>query len=473
VSVQFTPNQRITFENFYTHSGKNETRQYQGFNSDINTDVRNHRLFFIEEELLSSGLTGEHFFAGLANSRIDWRATVSAAQRDEPDLREVLYERSGTRFVLADESQSGLRMFNTLDDDSVDVAANWSLFGTVRGLPMQVKLGSQYVERTRDFTSRRFRYLPGSTSGIDLSASPSQIFTAANIGPGRYELKEETRVTDTYAGEQTNLAFYGMTDLALSTRARIVGGLRVERFDQVVDTFDLFDFEGDPDIIRAQIEETDLFPALNFVYSVRPDQNLRVGFSQTVNRPEFRELAPFEFTDVVGGRATVGNPNLERALIQNFDVRYEVFPRAEEVLAVSGFYKRFDSPIERVAEFTAQLRSSFANAESARNAGLELEARKRLTENILVGANYTYVDSNVKLSETAGQAQTSLERPLAGQSANLFNALAEFRMGEGSLRFLYNFADKRISDVGTVGLPDIYEDARGTLDMVFGYRLGR
>lgn len=473
VSLQFTPNQRITFENFYSHTGKDETRQYIGFNSDINTDVRNHRLFFIEGELLSSGLTGEHFFAGLGNSRIDWRATVSRAQRDEPDLREVLYERSGTRFLLADESQSGLRMFNTLDDDSVDAAANWSLFSTIRDLPVQFKFGTQYVERTRDFSSRRFRYVPGSTSGIDLTAAPSQIFTPANIGPGRFELKEETRVTDTYAGEQTNLAFYGMTDLALSTKMRLVGGVRVERFDQIVDTFDLFDFEGDPDIVRAEIEETDFFPSVNFVYSPRPDQNLRFGFSQTVNRPEFRELAPFDFTDVVGGRATVGNPNLTRALIQNYDVRYEIFPAAEEVLAVSAFYKRFDSPIERVAEFTAQLRSSFANAESARNAGVEVEARKRLTDHLLVGANYTYVDSNVTLSQTAGQAQTSLERPLAGQSANLFNALAEVRVGAGSLRFLYNFADKRISDVGTVGLPDIYEDARGTLDMVFGYRFGR
>ncbi|MGE0043525.1 MAG: TonB-dependent receptor [Vicinamibacterales bacterium] len=472
VSLQFTPNQRITWENFYTHSGNDEARSYTGFNSDINTDLRNQRLFWIEEGLVSSGLTGEHFFANLANSRVDWRATVASANRDEPDLREVLYERTGNRFVLADQSQSGFRMFNTLTDDTTDVAANWSLFSTVNELPVQFKFGGQYVERTRDFTSRRFRFVPVSNVGLDLTDPAEELLTSANIGPN-FEIKEETRVTDTYAAGQKTSSFYAMTDMALSSRLRLVAGARIEKFDQHVDTFDLFDFEGDPDVIRAEINKTDFFPAVNLVFSPRQDRNLRVGFSQTVNRPEFRELAPFEFTDVVGGRATVGNPDLQRALIQNFDVRYEIFPAAEEVLAASFFYKNFQDPIERVVEFTAQLRTSFANADSARNMGFELEARKKLGDNLLVGANYTFVDSKVTLSDTAGQAQTSLERALAGQSKNLLNVLAEVRFGAGSLRALYNFADKRISDVGTVGLPDIYADGRGTLDMVLGYRVNR
>ncbi|MGE3273875.1 MAG: TonB-dependent receptor [Vicinamibacterales bacterium] len=472
VSLQFTPSQRITWENFYTHAGNDEARTFEGFNSDVNTDIRNQRLFWVEEELISSGLTGEHFFSNLANSRIDWRATVSNASRDEPDLREVLYERNGNAFVLADESQSGFRMFNTLADDTTDVAANWSVFSTMNELPVQFKFGGQYVERTRDFTSRRFRFVPVSTSGLDLTADAETLFRTGNIGP-KFEIKEETRVTDTYAASQKTTSFYAMTDLALSTRLRLVGGARIEKFDQQVDTFDLFDFEGDPDVITAKLENTDVFPAVNLVFSPQPDRNIRVGFSQTVNRPEFRELAPFEFTDVVGGRATVGNPDLTRALIQNFDLRYEIFPGAEEVLAASFFYKNFQDPIERVVEFTAQLRTSFANAESARNLGFELEARKKLGENVLVGANYTFVDSSVTLSDTVGQAQTSLERALAGQSKNLLNLLGEVRFGSGSFRVLYNFADKRISDVGTVGLPDIYEDGRGTLDMVLGYRVNR
>ncbi len=471
LSAQFSPNHRITWENFYTHSGKDEARSYEGFNSDINTDIRNQRLFWVEEELISSGVTGEHFFSGLANSRIDWRATYSTAQRDEPDLRETLYERSGTKFVLADESQSGFRMFNGLNDDSTDFAANWSLFSTVRDLPVQVKFGGQYVERTRDFSSRRFRFVPLSTSGLDLSLPVSQLFTPANIG-SKFEIKEETRVTDAYDAGQEITAGYVMADLALSMRARLVAGARVEKFHQRVDTFDLFDFEGDPDVIRAELDNTDFFPAVNLVFSPKTNHNLRFGFSQTTNRPEFRELAPFEFTDVIGGRATVGNPDLKRALIQNYDVRYEIFPGAEEVLAASFFYKNFQDPIERVVEFTAQLRTSFANAEKARNYGFEIEARKKLGDLILVGANYTFVDSEVTLADTAGQAQTSLARALAGQSKNIVNLMGQVQLGSGLVRVLYNYHDKRISDVGTVGLPDIYEAARGSLDVALSYKLG-
>jgi outer membrane receptor protein involved in Fe transport len=470
--AQFSPSHRLKLENFYSHSGRDESRTFEGFNSDINTVLRNQRLFWVEEELLSNGLGGEHFFRALSNSRLDWRVTRSAAQRDEPDLREVLYERQGTRFVLADESQSGLRMFNFLDDDSTDFAANWSVYGSVNRRPIQLKVGAQHVDRARDFSSRRFRFVPTNTVGLDTSAAPETIFASANIGP-RYEIKEETRTTDTYAAEQRTTAFYGMTDVTLGARVRLIAGARVERFEQDVDTFDQFDFNDDPEVIRANIEETDIFPSVNLVFSPRPTHNLRLGFSQTVNRPEFREVAPFEFTDVVGGRAMIGNPNLQRALIQNYDIRYEIFPGAEDVLAASFFVKRFDDPIERIIEPTAQLRTSFTNADSARNIGLEFEGRRRLAKRLLVGANYTWVDSNITLTPQAAQVQTSLERALAGQSRHLFNAFAELATGPATVRLLYNYFDERISDVGSVGLPDIFEQGRGTLDLVASARLGR
>ena len=253
-------------------------------------------------------------------------------------------------------------------------------------------------------------------------------------------------------------------------------GARVEQFRQDVETLDPFAGTIDQqtgDVRRATLDETDLFPAVNFVYAVRPEQNIRLGYSQTVNRPEFREVSPFEFTDVVGGRAIVGNPDLNQSLIQNLDLRWEWFPGAEEVLAASFFYKRFDDPIERTVEPTAQLRTSFTNAETADNAGLELEARSLIGPHLLVGANYTYVDSEVTLSPAARQVQTSLVRPLAGTSANLFNALFEVRGMGYSGRLLFNYFDDRISDVGSLGLPDIVEKGRHSLDFVLSKRFER
>jgi len=465
VSYQFTPVQRLSVENFYTHSGRDEARTFEGFNSDVGGEIRNARQYWIEEDLLSTTLSGEHFMQGLSNSMFDWRVSRANANRDEPDLRETLYEENGPVFVFADESQSGFRMFNTLDDRTLDVAANWSTSTTQwSGLPAQVKFGASYMDRERDFTSRRFRFIPINTSGLNLSAPAEQLFTATTIGTN-FELKEETRVTDTYDAGQTIGGFYAMTDLSLASRLRLVAGARIERFDQEVNTFDLFDFEGDPDVITASLAETDVFPALNFVYAIRPDQNLRIGFSQTVNRPEFRELAPYEFTDIVGGRAVIGNSNLQRALIQNVDARWEMFPGGDQVVAVSVFYKHFADPIERIVEPTAQLRTSFTNADSARNVGLELEARRQFADFFMLGANYTYVSSEISLAAAAAQVQTSLDRPLAGQSENLFNAVFQVTPGPIVARVLYNFFGSRISDVGSLGLPDIIEDGRGSVDV--------
>ena len=472
---QLNPNHRLSFQGFSTNSGLRETRSFEGFNADAGRDLFNTRLLWVEENLNSAQVTGEHFFPTLSNSRLEWRGAYSRSNRDEPDLRETLYEEIDGRFQLADESQSGFRMFNDLDEDAVDFGVHWSAsFTSWNSLPTMIKFGPHYTRRERDFSSRRFRFIPTNVIGFDLTQSPEQLFSAANIGPV-FELREETRATDTYAAEQDIFGIYGMMDLPINDRWRIVAGLRLEQFDQRVDTFDLFDtdVDGDLDTIQARIEETDVFPAVNLVHAVRPDQNLRVGFSQTVNRPEFRELAPFEFTDIVGGRAIVGNPDLTRSLIQNYDVRWEWFPRGDEVVAASFFYKNFNDPIERFVEPTAQLRTSFQNAESARNVGLELEGRKLVAPGVFIGANYTYVDSSITLAASQTNVLTSLERPLAGTSSNLFNGFVEGRRAGLTARLLWNYFDDRIVDVGSLGLPDIYEKGRSSIDLVAQYRFPR
>ena len=502
IAYQFTPNHRLSFDNFLTHVGTNETRTFEGYNDDAGNDIRNQRLWWVEEQILSHHLGGEHLFPTLSNSRLDWKVAISKADREEPDLREVLYESDPARqaFVLADESQSGLRQFNDLADDSLESSANWStLFEQWNGLASQVKLGANYIDRQRDFRSRRLRFVPrnivtggtGATTtrnvasrlglqqrdaaGVDLSLPAEQLFTRDNIGNG-FELKEETRGTDRYDATQEVGSFYAMVDLPLSARSRLVTGARIEQFRQVVETLDPFSGTIDQqtgDVQRASLDETDLFPAVNFVYALSTRQNFRIGYSQTVNRPEFREVSPFEFTDVVGGRAIVGNPNLNQSLIQNVDLRWEWFPGAEEVISASFFYKQFDDPIERTVEPTAQLRTSFTNADTAKNAGIELEARSLIGPYVLVGANYTYVDSEVSLSPAARQVQTSLTRPLAGTSANLFNTLFEVRGLGYSGRLLLNYFDDRISDVGSLGLPDIIEKGRYSLDLILGKRFER
>ena len=480
VAYQFTSNHRLGIENFYTHSGRDEGRFFQGDNVEAGFNYRNYRVQFIEEGMLSNAVTGEHFFQGLANSRFDWRVNVGRASRAEPDLRETLYQGplsttnpANPTYLLADESQSGFRMFNTLEDETVDTGANWAILSNTGGRPTQLKFGFNYVERNRDFLSRRFRFIPviltkDGPALTNLAAPPETLYASNNIGTA-FRFNEETRPTDAYMGEQTTAAGYGMVDIAFSGRTRMILGARVENFDQTVTTFDPFGLFART--VTSENRNTDFFPAVNFVRAMQGNSNLRLSYGSTVNRPEFRELAEFEFTDVVGNRAVKGNPELQRALIHNLDARWESFKGARGVLAASVFYKYFDKPIERVILSSAQPIATFQNADNARNLGLELEAAQAIGEHFFINANYTLVDSTIKILPALATVQTSNERPLAGQSGNLFNMTFEGTFGGFSGRLLYNYAGDRISDVGADGAPDIIEQGRNNLDLVLAQRI--
>jgi hypothetical protein len=480
LSYQFAPSQRLTLENFYTHSGRDEGRFFQGENRDNAREYRNNRLQFIEEELMSNAVGGEHFFQTLSNSRLDWRVNYARATRDEPDLRETLYERllnsaPTVPFTYADESQSGFRMFSNLNDDTADAAVNWSVASLAGGRPTQYKFGINYVDRTRDFASRRFHFIPITTQKADAGnllfdplLPPEQLFTPGNIGTA-FRFNEETRPVDAYDGEQTTTSGYGMLDLAMTGNSRVIAGVRVERFDQTVTTQDPFGLFARQ--IQATNKNTDVFPGVNFVQAVGGRSNLRVSYSTTVNRPEFRELAEFEFTDVIGNRAVKGNPNLQRALIQNIDGRWEAFTGGRNVLAASVFYKYFDKPIERVVIAAANPIATFQNSDHARNFGVELEAGHQVSPSVFLSANYTFVDSKITLLPEQRSVQTSLERALAGQSKNLLNLTAEYAQNGFSARALFNYFGDRISDVGANQAPDIIEQGRGSLDLVFAQRI--
>jgi outer membrane receptor protein involved in Fe transport len=148
-----------------------------------------------------------------------------------------------------------------------------------------------------------------------------------------------------------------------------------------------------------------------------------------------------------------------------------MFTGGRNVLAASVFYKYFDKPIERVVIAAANPIATFQNSDHARNFGVELEAGRQLVRNVFVSANYTFVDSKITLLPEQRTVQTSLERPLAGQSKNLFNLTAEYARRGFSTRFLFNYFGDRIWDVGANGAPDIIEQGRGSLDLVFAQRI--
>ena len=199
---------------------------------------------------------------------------------------------------------------------------------------------------------------------------------------------------------------------------------------------------------------------------------VRFAYSRTVNRPEFREIAPFLFYDYENEAARVGNQNLKTADIDNLDLRYEFYPSKGETVSIGGFYKRFSNPIENVTQITTeQPQFNYANAKSAFNYGAEIELRKsfkELTDNLYLGRlsvnlNASYIFSEVDLgSDVTSQQQV---RALQGQSPYIVNVALGYADESGfSTNLIYNRFGDRIFSVGDVNFPTIYELSRNSLD---------
>jgi len=161
-------------------------------------------------------------------------------------------------------------------------------------------------------------------------------------------------------------------------------------------------------------------------------------------------------------------------LIQNYDVRWEWYPNAGEVLSLGVFHKRFDDPIEKVIVGTTGASTlSFVNAAAATNSGVELEMRKALVTltpslaPFTVFTNLTLMNSDIQIGEDNVSSLTNDNRPMVGQSEYVLNAgLGYSNMsGRFSATLLYNVAGRRIVEAGQLPLPDTYEEARHLLDL--------
>ena len=474
-SLRINETNRLFVNSILTRDAASEHRFQEGLNTNSGGFIEAGRVRYQIEEILSTRLRGEHNLGGGMSSLLEWSVARSSATNDS-DLRETLYRESDEGSFTLQPSFASTN-FYALEDAIEQAGLSYSLFyadadGRRSGV---IKAGLDHFDRTRDFGSRRFRFAVQNQGTFDLTQSPEGIFTRDNIRPDGFEIREVTGVNDAYDAAHTIRAGYVMADSTFG-RWRVIGGARYEDSSQEVLTFNPFDTSAQ---VRSTNETKSILPSLNAVLQTGSRTNLRVGYGRSLNRPEFRELSPFSFVEVTGGRSVAGNPDLQDATLDSFDVRWETFPTGGEVMAASIFYKRIDQPIERIVQPTTELRTSFVNADSATLWGAELEFRRSLAvftpvlDLWSVNFNYAYVQSDVQISAEQVGVVTSLDRPLEGQSDQVANVALQFYHPErGTMfRLLGSYIGERLADVGAYGLPDIYEAAYSSVDAVVSQQL--
>ena len=467
ITFKFNPEQKLSLRTTASLSADDEARSYIGENQeDIGGVVRSERLRFVSRLMLWSQLSGEHAIAG---SRLEWRATGARATRDEPLMREAVYLEDDGEFFLLPIGESGRYFWSDMSDRDISFALDWQLPLDFLGDRASLKIGGEGRERSRDFAARRLNWNFLGTTVTDLDAALANARIVSNARRrGEFALRDIVEPGDLYDATDLRFAGYGLLDFSAG-RLQAVLGARVEAYELGLRS------RGDT---LAGIDQLDIAPSVNLVFAARDDFRIRAAGSRTVDRPEFREMAPFQFTEATSLRQLFGNPDLVPASITSADLRFDWFPGPGEMLSVGGFTKRMTDPVEQVFIAAASTAYSFQNAKDATVLGIEMEGRLRLdriAEALLpysVQANYSLITSEVEVREGAGGFNpTNLTRPLEGQAAYVLNAGVNY--GDGRVEwglFLNRFGD-RLTAAGGDGVPDLFEKARSQVDATFGFPL--
>jgi len=487
MAYKLSPTDKIALNLMYNHSSDKITDARQGrwsyysFNDDY--IYRTQVLQFLERSIASAQLKGKHT-VGKNNIEIEWLSSLARSTQDEPDLRYFSddYVQTGSerryQFTI-DDYAAPTRYYRDMSEINWDNKVDISIPFTTKAGESKIKVGGSYLIKDRDFNEQIYEYTNigrntdtySSTGNIEDFFAESGVLPDGSIG---LVIGDGTQITHSYTGYQQIIGAYAMTDWRFANKFRTVMGVRYEGTQIQAES-------DNPNRQKADIIANDFLPSLNLIYEATKKTNLRLSYGRTLARPTFRELAPFPTFDFAGDFQMIGNPNLERTLIDNFDARYEMYPNAGEIISVSAFYKNFQNPIERA--FNPQAANGeiqFRNVASAQVMGLEFEFRKRLDfinslKNFSVGTNLSLMTSSVDIDPRelelirATDPDRAATRSMFMQSPYVINSFVYYDLEEKGLSISANFNvfGERLAIVTQGGQPDVFEKPRPSFDLSF------
>lgn len=489
-AFRFNDKHSVEFKNLFNQISNSNYTHRTGRAIEANYSPDNHSFNQIYRGIYSGQLTGKHSFGIGSKTILDWVAGYNRSYRDQPDYRRYRSDadpNSGATslYIPLGTAQAFFlgRWFSEMQETGYTGGLNLTRKLQVsKEKEVEVKVGAFYENKERSFNGRNIGYVRGSNFNPDLfTGGITNLFSGNNINNSTgVRLDEQTNPNDSYTAGNRLMAYYGNVNYPLTKKLNIIAGLRVEDNLQTLNsTF----IGGRPAVVSNAI--TKALPSANLSYNFNEKMLLRAAYGQTVNRPEFRELAPFSFYDFDFNVVFEGYTKLKTAVVSNYDVRWELYPTPSEIVSVAAFYKTFKDPIEiEVEAGSGSLGAKtfiFNNAKKATSAGLEIEIRKglsNLTQSDLLNKvsvlfNAALIYSKIKLRDDA-QGQSD-NRPLQGQSPYIINVGLNYNQvkKDFQLNLLYNVIGKRIFAVGFEGYPDLYEMPRNMIDLTFSKGIGK
>jgi hypothetical protein len=480
--------QKIEFRNLYNQIGMSRATMRSGrewYNDG--RYIRSTELKNLNRSVYSGQLAGEHSF-NEGKTCIDWVAGYSFSNKNEPDTKRYRYIRSSqdtTQYFLLFSDNADLssvsRMWFKLNENVYTASANFVKQFDFAGFTPEFRTGFYFEDKNREFSARNFGYSKASNESVfDKTILPvDDIFADININLTEgIKLTEITSLSDSYAASNKQIAGYIGTKLPFTSKISLYTGLRIEKNVQTLSSYK----QGTTTPVNVVRDTLNLFPSANLAISLNDKNMLRAAYGLSVNRPEFRELAPFYFVDFDLNAGIYGNPAIKQAYINNFDLRFEHYPSPNETFNVGVFYKHFSDPVEMVIMGNSPTQYSFENVKSAYSYGIEADVRKSLgfisgAENFSVILNAALIKSKVQF----GEGDLNRDRSLQGQSPYMVNAGIFYYNDDNGLMItmLYNIIGKRIVAVGRPSpnqwedIPNIYEMPRNVLDLAVSKKLNK
>jgi len=334
-----------------------------------------------------------------------------------------------------------------------------------------------------------FRFLISqnlSSNGITFNTNQPDATFSSELSNGNFTYKDGSNSTYKARMQEGVNAGYADLALVLNDKLNLNVGTRFEQSQRITRYRNSGSFD-DP-FVKITKDNFDILPSINLKYSATEKANFRLSVSKTLTKPVIMEAYPLEF---VNPDATIenGNPNVVNSKNYNLDIKYELFPTNKEMLAVTGFAKFLDNPIERLFVQSAGsggLQITYNNSEKAILYGAELEfllQLSRLTESLKdfsVGFNTSLMVTKVTIDKLNNSAETAAQkggkRNLQGASPWLINADIKYeadlsKKWKSTMTLAYNVYGERIYAVGTNGLDHYYEKPFGKLDFIWNNKI--
>ena len=471
IGYSFRQADHINFTVFYARNAINDYMSREGIDAEKNNITSSNSVFHAYS-LLNNQLLGHHELTSQWD--VNWSASYGLTNSDEPDRRQVVFFRNegSDKLNLFKLNQTTNRYFGELQEKEIvgDLRTSYKW-----GDANLVRVGGTYKSKKRDFESVNFYYdINALNADVTNIYDTNGYLNQENIANGTIKANIDAQPRyNYYAGMDVwagfaEIEYYPMESLLVNV------GLRYEQAKQWVRYWT----DGGQEK-KTNLDKGDFFPALNLKYSLNETNSLRLSVSRTVTRPSFIEMAPFLYQESYGSAYIRGNNELKNAYNYNIDLRYDFFPKRNngDMFSVTGYFKKLKSPIEQTQESSGgTVIRSFRNAEDGIATGVEIEFRKELFKNFRIGANGSYMYTNVVLPE--GGVYTDSERALQGASPFLINADLSYtpqlrRESDLTLALVYNVQGPRIETVGIYGTGNIKQQTLHTMDFIASYAINK